>query len=194
MKVAAFTLAALLSASAAEAPLNFYGTVREHVGEILEKGYATDLSWWDFDHGHLLFRKHEGCYDTLEQALNNVALVLYHTEENTGRWASDYHPISEKAPRSIVGRMDGSVMPAIDYPNLKLTWWPEVYPTNGTVFDMDIYRSDPGISYQKNICIGDRLLDSQFYINPGRSLEFVWSAAPIPVEEPERPAPGPPAD
>lgn len=94
----------------------FEKIVRSHVTQILEKGYAQSLQWNDLKYGRIFVpRGKEGCYANMDELLDNVKLIAYYSDEHGGRWQNSRAPPEKKIPRSIVGFMDGRIMPAIDF-------------------------------------------------------------------------------
>ncbi|MBI2549057.1 hypothetical protein HYW21_06940 [Candidatus Woesearchaeota archaeon] len=125
-------------------PRELGDTIAKHINAIMEKGYARQLSNYDFFHGHLLFDKDntfkdpfdwengakERCF-TLDDYFSSVRAFLYHTREYLNEWV----PRSDKnVPRSIVGLMDGSIkIPEIES---------EMYRQYGTVYGCDQFTVD----------------------------------------------------
>ena len=89
--------------------------ISRHVAAMHRNKYFDKISWRDFFHGHLLFfNDGRKSFRSVEEMLDNVAAVLYHTQEWTGQWEAVGRagvPIAERQPRSIIGYRQGKIEP-----------------------------------------------------------------------------------
>jgi hypothetical protein len=162
-------------------PARFEKVVRSHVTQILEKGYAESLAWDDLSYGRIFVRRgKEGCYANMNELLENVELIAYYSAEFKNRWDDFRTPLEKKIPRSIVGFMDGRIMPAIDFvgrENLKNEWR---YNRFGIVDIDDIVRKAPhlynGNAVADNTCVmvdgKQRPTSFQFHIDEHMKITF----------------------
>ncbi|MCA9478015.1 MAG: hypothetical protein KC535_02615 [Nanoarchaeota archaeon] len=84
---------------------SFQELVDVHVKQMLEMGYAQELSRKDLFHAHAYILKEKKKFSSLRSYQKNIALILYHTREDSLR------AFSSSLSRNIVGFPDGSIKP-----------------------------------------------------------------------------------
>lgn len=149
-----------------KAPENLGRLVQTHVRKILKKGYALDISDEDFYHGHILrVSSKKYIYNSLNEFILDLGMILYHTDEKTNRWESQ---VGGKIPRSIISEGE-EVKPAITIFNLenkKDFPWEEFAPfylDYGTITTYDIIKK---LSYLDNgTCLNTGTKRPQIIIN-----------------------------
>jgi hypothetical protein len=87
--------------------------VEQHLRTIVDNGWGEVMPG-DLYHCHLLIRHGAGNIESLGDLFANVAMILYHSDEHTVRWRGEdgILPLSKRRPRSIVGFLDGTIVPA----------------------------------------------------------------------------------
>lgn len=135
-------------------PEKFGNLVARHVEEMYRMGYFRALDESDFDHGHIVLVRGPKKYGSLKKLLERTGLILYHTDEHSGRWESQSQvPPEKRIQRSIVGYPDGRIRPAIELIAEKRRGALPYYASDGTVYDSDLAREEPGAWRKDNVLV-----------------------------------------
>lgn len=152
-----------------KAPESLGKLVENHVREILKKGYAKDINDKDFYHGHILRipdKKH--VYSSIDEFISKIEMILYHTDERTGRWELLIRQGKKRIPRSIIGKK-GKVIPAsmiFNQEGVKDFSWEDAAPfylKYGTITSYDILKRLPYLD--DGNCLGKDVKKPKIIIN-----------------------------
>jgi hypothetical protein len=181
LKHIAFSLFMLVSSSVGVAERSFDAIVHSHIEQMLAEGYAQSLSWDDLYHGHIMVKRgEEDCYGSLDELLGRTEVILYHTAEHNYRWGSGATPPEQKIPRSVIGFMDGTIEPAIDFVGQENLESDLRYVVYGTVGIEDIVQKRPdlytGNRIGDNTCVKidgeERPTSFEFHIDENGAVTF----------------------
>ncbi|MBU6501070.1 MAG: hypothetical protein KGJ89_03005 [Patescibacteria group bacterium] len=161
-------------------PEKFGKLVSSHIDLMFREGYFMSFSDNDFSHGHLLLKAdRKESYNSLDELSQDIALVVYHTDESGVRWGGQgqLSPLRRKQ-RSLAGYLDGSIRPAIGAIDLRYRKQLQHYECCGTVHDIDIINSNPILygKYIDNTLVklkgGEAFLINQFSVRPIKTGRF----------------------
>ena len=153
-----------------------------HIRKIIDAGYATELSQEDLYHGHLIWKRNSDndllrldrdIYSYMSGGATSdpygpLAMILYHSAESGERWeiAEQYLPIDKRTPRSIVGFLDGSIVPAIELLKVEIDTGrfilPDDYTLYGSIREIDLAQANPNL-----------FAAGAYLLSIGPQLEFV---------------------
>jgi hypothetical protein len=115
--------------------------IASHVEMMYQLGCFKNLSEEDFDHGHFILRQNAGFfYNSPDEFLKNVAMVMYHTQEGTNLWRKQMTagvPIEKRTPRSILGFLNGIIRPAAEFVSMNPSQL-DSYLRSGTVDSFNV--------------------------------------------------------
>lgn len=134
----------VLQRYAIRAPSHLGKLVETHVEKMLKAGFAEDLSRPDLHHGHIIWAPGAQKDAIWKGELTPIAMIVYHTQEYSERWRLDQKdlPPDKRTPRSIVGFLNGDIVPAkklIDVNRAGL----KDYIAAGTIHPADLIRNLP---------------------------------------------------
>lgn len=128
-------------------PQPYASVVASHVKVMEERFYFHKMDMADFFHGHLIPYGKTDHYPSIGEFLSDLSGILYHTEEYTGYWENGQGDLAagEKSPRSLLGRPDGSLIPAIQAvdPSRLIG---NTYVKSGTIYTNQIVESNPSMT------------------------------------------------
>lgn len=86
-------------------------SMNSHIRTMHENCRFQELGVHDLFHAHLLTYSSTTRYESLEEFLDDVAFVLYHTDELRLNWTQERESLH---PRSFIGALNGRIIPARD--------------------------------------------------------------------------------
>lgn len=145
-------------------PLPYGSVFARHVKTMDDRSYFREMDMADFFHGHIIPYGKTDHYPSLGDFLSDITGILYHTEEFTGYWENEQGnlPPERKTPRSLLGKPDGSLIPAIQAID-PARLYGNAYETAGTIYTNQLVASNPSMT---------RLIFGDFGQNPTVSLTY----------------------